>query len=210
MAYVADHTQKFLKTWGVDHRVSTAYNPHANLRAETAIKTVKRLISDNTGRSGTLNTDSMATALLNYINTPDRDTGLSPAQILFTRKINDALPSNPSDLKLRPEWILKAEAREQALAKRHLARQTDLLAHSKPLAPLNLNDTVQVQNQRGSHANKWDLSGTVVEVLPFNAYLVKMDGSVRITKRDRQFLKPIIPFNHQFQPQAHQNTANTG
>ena len=39
--FVSRETQQFLELWAVKHRVSTAYNPHANLRAETAVKTVK-------------------------------------------------------------------------------------------------------------------------------------------------------------------------
>lgn len=54
--------------------------------------------------------------------------------------------------------------------------------------------TVQVQNQAGPHKNKWDLSGTVVEVLRFDAYIVKMDGSGRLTKRNWMFLRPILPY----------------
>ena len=48
-----------------------------------------------------------------------------------------------------------------------------------------------MQNQTGPHANKWDLSGQVVEVLDHDSYMVKMDGSGRITKRNRRFLKEI-------------------
>ena len=201
MAYVSDHTQRFLREWGVKHRVSSAYHPHANLRAETAVKTVKRLIADNTGNQGSLNTNEFAAALLTYRNTPDRDTGLSPAQVLFSRQLRDTIPSDPANLKLRPEWILTAQAREKALARRHHARKTDLETKSRPLKPLSVNDVVQVQNQRGNHANKWDLSGTVVQVLDFDAYLIKMDGSGRITKRNRQFLRPILPYNLTFQSQ---------
>ena len=151
-------TEQFLKTWGVNHRISTVYNPHENLRAETAVKLMKRLISNNTGRSGSLNTYSLLAALLNYKNTKDRDTGLSPAKILFPQQLNDAIPTNPANLRLRPEWVLTADAREQALAKRHLARQTDLSDKSRPLKQLKINDVVQAQNKRGSHPNKWDLS----------------------------------------------------
>lgn len=71
MSYMSESTQQFLKTWGVSHRVSTSYNPHANLRDEMAVKAIKRLISNNMGRSGSLNTDSLPAALLNYRNTPD-------------------------------------------------------------------------------------------------------------------------------------------
>ena len=36
--------QVFLQSWGVKHRVSSAYHPHSNLRAETAVKSGKRLL----------------------------------------------------------------------------------------------------------------------------------------------------------------------
>ena len=63
--YVSSRTRDFLKVWGVRHRVSSTYHPHSNLRAETGVKTVKRLIASNTGVGGTLDTDAMAAALLN-------------------------------------------------------------------------------------------------------------------------------------------------
>ena len=118
-AYVAEGTRRFLENWGVKQRISTAYNPHANLRAETAVKSMKRLIARNTGPRGSLDTDAVAVALLQYRNTPDRDTGRSPAQVLFCRKLRDAVPVQPADLQLRPEWLLTCEARERALARRH-------------------------------------------------------------------------------------------
>ena len=61
--------------------------------------------------------------------------------------------------------------------------------------PLKVNDVVQVQNQRGNHAKKWDLSGKVMEVQPFDSYLIKMDSTGRLTKRNRRYLRPITPFS---------------
>ena len=94
-------------------------------------------------------------------------------------------------MKLRKEWVLTQDAREKALAKRHLVRGKELTEKTRVLSPLVVGQVVQVQNQRGQHANKWDLSGVVVEVGEFDAYLVKMDGSGRISKRNRQYLRPI-------------------
>ena len=127
---------------------------------------------------------------------------------MFSRKLNDALPSNPKDIQLRPEWILTAQAREKALSCRHLARHDDLSNSSKPLKPLAIHQIVQVQNQCGSHANKWDLCGTIVQVLGHDAYIVKMDGSGRTTKRNRRFLKPILPFNEQLRHRTANNANN--
>lgn len=153
-------------------------------------------VGENGGPNGDLDNDSLAAALFNYCKSPDRDTLRSPAQILFARQLKGSLPCSPEKLRLRPEWVLTAEAREKALSKHHIMRHSDLLSMSRQLRPLKLHDTVQVQNQHSNHANKWDLSGTIVEILDFDAYLVKMDGKGRISKRNRQFLRSIIPFNH--------------
>ena len=60
----------FFRRWGVDMRISSAYYPQSNGRAEAAVKTAKRLLRDNTGPGGTLNTDKVSVALLQYLNTP--------------------------------------------------------------------------------------------------------------------------------------------
>ena len=57
--------KKFLSDWGVEeHRVSSSYFPHSNMRAETAVKTAKRLIRDNTANDGTPNWDKVLRALM--------------------------------------------------------------------------------------------------------------------------------------------------
>lgn len=91
--------------------------------------------------------------------------------------------------------MLTREAREKALAKRHEARGQQLKEHTRPLHPLVVGTTVQIQNQSGPHANKWDVSGTIVEVLAHNAYLVQVDGLGRVSKRYRRFLKPIVAYS---------------
>ena len=192
--HMADSTKKFLQTWNVEHRVSSSYHLHANLRAETAVKSIKRLIANNTGPGGSIDNDALAAALLLYRNTPDRDTQRSPAQILYSRQLKDALPCHPDKLQIRPEWTLTADLREKALAKRHISIHSQLIAMSKDHKPLQVGDDVQVQNQRGAHSNKWDLSGTIVEVLGLDTYLVIMEGTGRISKRNSSFLWPILSY----------------
>ena len=41
---------------------------------------------------------------------------------------------------------------------------------------------VLIQNQRGPHPTKWDKSGMIVDVKPYDQYLVKVDGSGRQDK----------------------------
>ena len=51
-----------------------------------------------------------------------------------------------------------------------------------------------MQNQTGKSPRAWDKTGKVLEVLDYNSYLVKIDGSRHVTKRNRRFLRKIIPF----------------
>ena len=93
--------------------------PHSNCRAEVGVKTSKRLIADNTGRNGELNTD----AILQHRYTPDPDTKLSPAMCLFGRPIKDFIPILPGRYKPHLTWQETLGAREEALRNRHMKAQ---------------------------------------------------------------------------------------
>jgi hypothetical protein len=192
--FVAGGTQEFLRVWGIKHRLSSAYHPHSNTRAELGVKSMKRLLRSNVGPGGSLDTTKMGRALLEYRNTPDRDTGLSPAQVIFGRMLRDFIPVVRDHYKPRQEWLLDAERREQALARRHILKKESLTMGSKELRPLPLGQVVSVQNQTGVNKLKWDKSGTIVESLPNHQYKVKMDGTGRVSLRNRIYLRAILPY----------------
>ena len=62
-------------------------------------------------------------------------------------------------------------------------------AHANKLPELSVGNRVFVQNHSGPHHNKWDKSGVIVECKNFDQYLVKIDGSGRVTLRNRRFLR---------------------
>lgn len=68
--------------------------------------------------------------------------------------------------------------------------------HTRRLPPLTVGDTVHIQNQIGLYPRKWDKSGVVVEVRQFDQYLVRVDGSGRLTLRNRKFLRKYRPVYH--------------
>ena len=53
---------------------------------------------------------------------------------------------------------------------------------------------MRVQNQTGEKPTRWDNTGVVVEVKEFDQYLVKMDGTGRLSLRNRKFLRKIVPY----------------
>ena len=198
--FKAHETESFLKRWGVKHRLSSAYLPHSNGRAELAVKSTKRLLADNIGAGGDIDTDKVVQALLIKRNTPDPDCKLSPAEVIFGRKIRDTLPytglqSSPMvfenkeiNTKWREAWSLK----EEALRQRYMRNIEKLDSGSRLQPPLRHGDRIWVQNQAGRYSTKWDRSGTIVETHPHDQYTVKMDGSGRLSLRNRQFLRKIV------------------
>ena len=84
------------------------------------VKTVKRLLADSTGPNGELDTDALQRAILQYRNTPDRDTKLSPAMCVFGHPIRDFIPIPPGRYKPHDTWQETLAAREEALRNRHM------------------------------------------------------------------------------------------
>ena len=66
--------------------------------------------------------------------------------------------------------------------------------HARALGLLKPGVCVQIQNRARPYRNKWDVSGTVVEVVGQDAYMMKLDGSRRVSKQNCQFFKTIQPY----------------
>lgn len=192
--FTAYETKKFFEAWGIRHRISSVAFPHSNTRAELGVKTIKRTLVGNLREDGSLDSDRFKRALLQYKNTPDKETKLSPAQIVFGRAIRDFTPTVSKEYDPANVWRMTAEYRELALAKRHAIQRERLNEHTKELSPLHVGDSVYVQNQVGRYPNKWDKSGKIVEVKQYDQYYVKIDGSNRLSLRNRKFLRKFTPF----------------
>ena len=88
--FVASNTSHFLESWGVKHRISSAYFPQSDGRAEVAVKKVKRFLLSCIGPSGSLDNDKFLCGMLQLRNTPDKDCKVSPAQIIFGKPLRDS------------------------------------------------------------------------------------------------------------------------
>ena len=200
--FSAGETKAFLKKWGFNHRVSSVAFPSSNGRAELAVKASKRMLMNNVSPSRSLDNDAMVRALLVYRNTPDPGCKLSPAQILFGRTLRDTIPSLSQGGSIfdsghvANEWKEAWAAKEAALKTRYMKTLDNLDEHTRKLHPLNIGDHVLIQNQSGPFPKKWDKSGIIVEVKTYDQYSVRVDGSGRITLRNRRFLRRFHNHDH--------------
>ena len=65
--------------------------------------------------------------------------------------------------------------------------------HTKRLSPLAVGDHVRIQNQTGPYPTKWDKTGIVIEVRQFDQYVIRIDGSSRMTTRNHKLMRKYLP-----------------
>lgn len=153
------------------------------------MKTVKRMIMGHTSDNGSLDTDKFQRAILQYRNTPDPQTKMSPANTVFGRTIKDLIPVLAGKYVPHNYWSDILENRARELSDRGRAENAKWTEHSRPLSQLKAGDAVRLQNQSGPFPTKWDKTGVVLESRQFHQYLVKVHGSGKATLRNRKYLR---------------------
>ena len=177
----------FLRRWSVHRRLSSAYFPQSNGRAEAAVKSMKWLIRGHTGARGSLDTDAITLALLQYRNTPLQNAGgKSPAQLALGRELKDSIPLPKHRYLISHHWKDYLRNRENLMAvnNQHIVEKWNKSA--KPLQRITHRAEVFCQNPK---TKTWDRSGRVVECLPYRQYKIKIDGTGRITLRNRRHIR---------------------
>ena len=189
--FTSHEFQEFLKDWSIKHRLSSARYAQSNGRAEAAVKSAKRIISDYVTADKPIDQKLIANAVLQHRNTPLADLNLSPAQILLHRQLRDKLPNHPRHFRLHRQWILTAKQREALLRSKNEAARKTYNRISKGLCPLTPRTPVLLFT--GDKNPRWSTSGKVVEILPFRKYKIRLDGSGRIVCRNRRFIREYTP-----------------
>ena len=110
---------------------------------------------------------------------------------VFGRQVRDGLPILRGKYNPQNTWQELLHHRELAMAKRHVLHHEAWSEHTKKLARLQEGDKVFIQNQVGPNPRKWERTGTVVECKDHDQYAVKVDGTGRVTLRNRKFLRQL-------------------
>ena len=84
--------------------------------------------------------------------------------------------------------------REQTFLKRHFLKAEQLERGSKKLPDLKQQDHVYDQDQTGPSPKSWSKSGKILECLPHNSYLIKLDSSGNHTKKKQAILEKVLSF----------------
>ena len=103
----------FFGRFDIEHRVSSVGNLHANLRSESSVKSLKRMLSDIVGNSGSLDSDALTEALLCHTNTRCQVLNKSPAEIASGKCFKDFFPRKISSLLPMPDNLLSGEAKNK-------------------------------------------------------------------------------------------------
>ena len=126
-------------------------------------------------------------------NTVDPETKISPAMVIYGRRLTDAFKfmtrtDKFSDGAVRPAWREAWELKERANRHRFYSQREQTNRTARALPPLKVGAKVFIQNQHGGQTGQWDRTGTVTECLPHESYYVRVDGSGRLSQRTRQYL----------------------
>ena len=146
--------------------MTSAYFPHGNSHAETAVKAAKRLLRDNLNSKGQLDTDKFMRAMMQYKNMPHQDNLHSLAQMVYGRQLRDFIPSMQYKYEYMDDWGMSQELRERMLAKQRSKDEVKWTHCTKQLPDIPVGTAVSIQNQTGPDLRKWDETRVVVENKP--------------------------------------------
>ena len=150
----------FLSHNGVRHVRCSPFHPASNGLAERAVQIFKRGLKTNT--NGTLE-ERVLHFLTKYRSTPQSTTGLTPAQLLFGRKLKTHLD------------LLFPDTRTRVMS----SQRTQKINHDKTASSRHFETDDQVYYRNFSRGPKW-LSGTITEKTgPVSFQIEGQSGIVR-------------------------------
>ena len=192
--FTSDEFINFSRTWDFEHLTSSPGNSKANGKAESEVKTAKRMLKKSI-RAGT----DPYLAVLDYRNTPTQGMTTSQAQRLMSRRTKTLLRKTQS--LLLPKTI-NLESEKKGLQQRQQAQAKYYNRSAKDLSSLSQGNVVRMKP-----SNRSDKSWRKAQVtarLDERSYTVETDSGA-VYRRNRQHLRktsepPIEPITTEPKP----------
>ena len=159
--------KQFAEEWGFRHTTSSPEYPQSNGAAERAVQTAKRIF-----KKAAADKKDPFEGLLKYRNTPFEDIGVSPVQLLMSRRTRTMIPTHRRLLlpqAVDPDQVVKALKQRQSVSKKNYDKQ------GRDLPQLEPGDKVRIRPNRDREWRK-------AEVLP-RSYLLQ-DERGRVYRRN--------------------------
>ena len=176
--FTSDEIAEFARTWDFEHLTSSPGNSKANGKAESGVKTAKRILK----KSIKAGTDPYL-AILDYRNTPTQGMTTSPAQRLMSRRTKTLLPTAQS--LLLPKTI-NLESEKKELRQRQQIQAKYYNRSAKDLPSLSEGDVVRMKPFK--LGDKSWRKAQVTARLDERSYTVETDNGA-VYRRNRQHLR---------------------
>ena len=177
--YASAEFAAFAAQWDFEHTPASPAHPKSNGKAESAVKTAKKLLQKVHDSGG-----DPYLAMLDHRNTPSQDHYLSPAQCFLSRRTRMLLPTASSLLNPRTEDITEQQ-KQMRQAQQKQAKYYNRMA--KDLPPLEEEEAVCIKPFIKGQ-KKWH-KGRIVECLDNRSYDVAIEDGT-ILRRNRVHMKP--------------------
>ena len=171
--FTSEEFSEFLKRNGVRHVRTPPYHPASNGLAERAVQSFKEGMKKL--KDGSIDT-KLARFLFKYRMTPQSSTGISPAELMFGRRLRTQFDH------LHPDMSKKARDAQLRQAKGH-----DVRTKSREF---NVGDLVYARNY--SPGPMW-LPGEIVEKQGSTLYTVLLTDGRRVRKHTDQLMTRVRP-----------------
>ena len=165
--FSSERFAKFAEIWEFQHDTSSPGHSHSNGKAESAVKTAKKLM-----KRAELSKSEIYLSFLDPRNTPN-DSGYSPAQCLMNRRIKTLLPVTSNLLK--PAISVN---RHRSLCVSQQRQKSYYDKHSKDLRSLEEGDVVRM---KPFHGQQWK-KATVCKRLADRSYRVETSDGGAYTR----------------------------
>ena len=177
--YSSQEFRFFMQNWLIEHRTSSPHYPQSNGIAESMVKVSKNLIEKAVRQDLPWNQ-----LLLDYRCTPISSEILSPAEILFGRKLRSSISILPSQvmndrISKQRELIAKKEGK-------FYTNTNDFQERIKAL-PFEAGQNVWLQN---SDSRKCEEAVICEKCREPNSYMVEIPATGQCFRRNSNFIKP--------------------